>query len=551
MLDLLFPFLILITTTSICAFAVYKRERSTAPAAPQLTPDQGLAELHKQLEQARKRAAEAHRGRALALTRLSHELRTPLNGMLGFTELLLAGDLEGEARQQAQLISESGRSALRLVNDVLDLAKLESGSFRLVEEDTDLRGEMQNCVDMMQPAARLSGVALKANLDPALPARLTFDSLRLREIVLGLLGNAIKFAGPGMVILDARCIDNRLQLSVIDNGPGIAADLRSKIFEPFFCAQDSDASRSSASNLGLAIARQTVRAMGGELTLHCDEGTGCTFTISVPVKTAFEQEAAETPALDAAGDDLRVLVAEDNPINQHLILSMLEKLGITATLVSNGEEVLVEVDRATIQGCPFDLILMDVQMPELDGIETTRHLRQSGYGEEQLRILALTANCFPEDIEACHEAGMQGHIAKPVSLAALSQAISRLSSSEDVETEDAPVSDIPIETPNNLAIAPYLRDASDAVEILQQKYCARKQELFALIEQLLSEDADKSDWAVLQRELHKLSGIAANFGEARLGEVSREVSKSITTQQDDTAKRNALSRGVEELREAA
>lgn len=441
------------------------------------------------------------------LVNMSHELRTPLNGVIGFTELLLEADLPDDQRQQARLIADSGRAMLRLLNDILDIARIEAGQLRLVLEAIDLHGELQQCVALMQPIAASRSLDLTLADSEDLPADLHYDRLRLRQVLLGLIGNALKFTERGSVALSATVLAGQVRIAVTDTGIGIAPDRHEKLFTPF--ADNDDGARPyGGTGLGLAMADRIVRLMGGAITLHSAPGHGSTFTITLPLRTAAAQPAAALPSdtmQPPALNGMKVLIAEDHAINQQLIMAMAENLALAATLVNTGREALEAVIAADGQGAPFQLVLMDVQMPDMDGLEAARALREAGFTAVDLPIIALTANCYPADIAAARNAGMQAHLPKPIMLAdhARSETGSTADSARDLLRQPAGI--------------------SAALHTLDHRYRQRKQALICRIEAALDADPAATDWAAIRTGLHKLAGVAANFGEAKLGDLSRQI----------------------------
>ncbi len=516
---------------------VLGRARGKREACSQVASPDERSELAAQAEASAREADKARIQRARALSRLSHELRTPLNAILGFAELLQAGDLDEPHRRQIQLIAESGRTMLRLLADIHDIARLESGRFRLVIETCDLREELQCCADMIAPGAKSCGTAVDWHVASNIPDHVSFDRIRLREVLLGLLGNAVKSAPGGQVSLNAKLVDfgtgSAIEIAVCDNGCGIAPERQEVIFEPFFEHDDWPDNDPDMSGLGLPIARQVIHHMGGELLLESTPGIGSTFTITLPVEVApHAAEATAMPGTTIVPPDLRVLVAEDNAINQQLILAMLEAVDASTTLVATGSEALTAVAKADAAGEPYDLVLMDLQMPEMGGLEASRRLRHAGFGPDKLPILALSADCFPEDIEQCLAAGMQGHIAKPVRLAELTRKIAEYrrtaTDSQDVAERQKPELRIPA-LPQSIDMA-----------ALEAKYANRKEQLFKLVSQALHDAPETVDWEKLLRAMHKIAGTAASFGDAALGDLSRDTCRRLGAERSAKTRRMLL-----------
>ncbi|MGB3753364.1 MAG: ATP-binding protein [Parerythrobacter sp.] len=388
------------------------------------------------LRKARQRAEDATKAKSAFLANMSHEIRTPMNGVLGFADLMLAGELSESQRGYAQMIADSGQAMMQLLNDILDMAKIEAGQMELRSAPVELAHKLRTSLRLIEAVAQKKGLALELDVDPALPGTVTTDPLRLRQIVFNLLGNAAKFTEAGTIKLSARSIGGgaRMALAVSDTGRGIAPDKQAAIFQQFAQEDGTIARKYGGTGLGLAITSQLVELMGGTIALDSVPGEGSTFTVELPLALSTDRVAGDTaPAMPAsptapAPSGPRVLVAEDHDINQMLILAMLEQSGIAADLAQNGEEAVAMVAAAWAEGRPYALALMDVQMPVMDGLEATRRIRAAGVAAgrnaaEIMPIVALTANCYEDDIAACRAAGMQHHLAKPVTLEALAEAV--------------------------------------------------------------------------------------------------------------------------------
>lgn len=462
--------------------------------------------LESDLVAARDAAEGAARAKSAFLANMSHEIRTPMNGVLGFTELVLAGGLDAQQRRHVELIAESGRSMMRLLNDILDVSKIESGKMELAQEPVDLRHVIRRCIDLMEPVAQAKGVSLLTAFSADIPDRICGDALRLRQILLNLIGNALKFTDRGTVTIQCQVDADQLQLNVADTGIGIAADRIDAIFEQFAQADERTAGRYGGTGLGLTISGNLARLMGGSISAKSVVGKGSTFSVVVPLRPAMrrapEIEVPPPIAPPQRNQKPRVLVAEDHDINQALMMAMAERAGMDATIAVDGLEAIAMVEDAARAGRPYDLVLMDMQMPKLDGLEATRRLRLAGHRPETLPIVALTANAYEEDIRACLDAGMQAHLGKPVRIDELTATLSRFIRPH--RAEDVPAS----------FITPRLRD----------RYNARKAEMVFRLERLAAThepDADAIDDA--RDVLHKLTGTAAMFGEAALGDRAREL----------------------------
>lgn len=471
-------------------------------------------ELEADLVASRNAAESAVHAKASFLANMSHEIRTPMNGVIGFTELMLADELTPEQRRRAELIADCGRSMMRLLNDVLDLSKIEATQMTIAREPFNLPHAFQSCLRLVTPAMEKKGLRLSCELTDELPQLAIGDGLRLRQVVLNLLGNAAKFTERGSVVLAARVEQQghepQLIVEVRDTGVGIPADRQREIFDAFVQADTGVAARFGGTGLGLSISSRLARLMGGSLTVESEPGVGSTFRLELPLEIAEPvadlPETGRTEVATAsehadAWRGHRVLVAEDHDVNQQLIAEMLAQLGCRCDLAQDGEEAVALCKAAVERGEPYTLLLMDMQMPRLDGLAATRRLRSEGMDADQLPILALTANAYADDVAACLEAGMQAHIAKPVQLGALRTALRRWTGSGgSLDAQPAP----------------------RLSEGVRGRYRVRRQEVLAVVDGLgPSCDAHLTAQAI--DLLHKLAGTAGMFGEAELGDRARDL----------------------------
>ncbi|MDP3086209.1 MAG: ATP-binding protein [Rubrivivax sp.] len=377
-----------------------------------------------ELERARQQAVAASEAKTRFLATMSHEIRTPLNGVLGMNGLLLCTALNPTQQKYAQTMRSSGEALLAIINDILDMSRLEAGAVALEAAPFDPAGLAGEVVALLAPRAAEKGVALELNLAPGLPERLEGDAGRLRQVLLNLVGNALKFTERGVVEVSVRQQpqeDGRTALCVVvrDTGIGIPAAALPTLFDRFTQADSSMSRRFGGSGLGLAICRQLVGLMGGHIEVVSEVGRGSEFRVTLTLAPA--PPAAVEPAGEVAGGAsraLRVLVAEDNAVNQMLILAMLKQLGHSADVVGDGRQALHQ-----LQAAHYDLVLMDIQMPEMDGEAATRAIRALPGPAGRTPIIAVTANVLPAQRSAYLAAGMNEHLPKPVDLARLRAAI--------------------------------------------------------------------------------------------------------------------------------
>ncbi|ANU07500.1 PAS domain-containing hybrid sensor histidine kinase/response regulator [Paraurantiacibacter namhicola] len=385
-------------------------------------------ELRNELVDARDEARRAASAKSEFLARMSHEIRTPMNGVVGFADLLLRGELPEQQRHHAELIAESGKSLMMLLNDILDLSKIEAGEMSLHVDNVDLPHLARSAIRLVEPAAREKGLHLDLTVADSVPRYIRADALRLRQVVNNLLNNAVKFTDSGFVALSLDCDGDLLEIAVKDTGIGIAEEEQKLVFDAFGQADGPVASERGGTGLGLAICHQLAGLMKGSLTLASQPGMGSRFSLRFPlVKAKVEPESQRTGPKSASTGNWqgRVLLAEDYDINQMLVAAMAEEIGLELDMAENGREAVDMAQAAEAAGTPYALLLMDLQMPQMDGIEAAEALRTGGIGPDRLPIVALTANAFPEDIEKCLAAGMQGHLAKPMTLESFNREIAR------------------------------------------------------------------------------------------------------------------------------
>jgi PAS domain S-box-containing protein len=378
------------------------------------------------LVQAKEEAEGATRAKSAFLAIMSHEIRTPLNGVLGMAQAMAMGTLDDQQRQRLDVIRQSGESLLAILNDVLDLSKIEAGKLEVEHAEFDLEETVQGALSAFAATAQARGLALTLNVQPAARGVYIGDSVRVRQILYNLISNGLKFTAKGGVDVTLSRRGRRLRLRVADTGIGVASGKLTGLFQKFEQADASTTRRYGGTGLGLAICRDLAELMGGEIRAESAPGDGATFTVELPLeRTADAPERASRAAGDQAagvkdGATIRVLAAEDNGMNQLVLRTLLAQAGIEPRIVGNGREA-VEAWASE----PWDMILMDVQMPEVDGPTATGMIRARERAANLARtpIIALTANAMAHQVAEYAEAGMDDFVAKPIEAARLFEAI--------------------------------------------------------------------------------------------------------------------------------
>ena len=383
---------------------------------------EALEQKNQELAESRAAALRASQAKSDFLSRMSHEIRTPMNGVLGINQLLSATSLSPEQRRYVEVVQSSGRTLLTLLDDLLDLAKIEAGKLTIEFGDFDLRQTVREITDMWGVQASVKGLVFTLSIAAELPPLVRGDQNRLRQVLNNLSNNAIKFTAQGEVSLHVEVGGKQeervmVRFSIIDTGIGITADQASSLFSPFVQADVSTTRNYGGTGLGLAICKHLVELMGGTIGIESQEGKGSVFwftlSFEVPRRTAGLRAAAAAAQV-VSRQSLRILVAEDNQINRLVVLTQLRKLGHQAEAVVNGVEA---VERATAED--YDLVLMDCQMPLMDGYEATRRIREAR--PDRTPIIAVTANAMSGDRDRCLAAGMDDFISKPIDMKLLSR----------------------------------------------------------------------------------------------------------------------------------
>ena len=464
------------------------------------------------LEAARDAAIAAAEMKSQFVANVSHEIRTPMNGIMGMTQLLLNSPLNSRQEEYARTIAQSAESLLGVINDLLDFSKIEAGKLTIEDIDFDLRALLRDVVELYQPRADAKGLALSLEMVDGLPMWVRGDPLRVRQILLNLADNAIKFTQEGGIYIFADATpDRRVRIRVRDTGIGMSESARGRIFQAFSQADGSVSRKYGGTGLGLSICRQLAELMGGELGVDSEAGRGSTFHLTLPLPAV----AAPAPPQDAKArtttrfPGVTVLVAEDNPVNQKLIRFMLDNLGIVVKTADDGR---IAYDMLAEQA--VDLVLMDCQMPEWDGLTASRAIREreAASGARRVPIVTLTANAMLGYAETCRAAGMDDYLTKPIREEDLAETLSRQLPGRAVV---APVDELPIAAEDPPAIGYDIEklrrvcrgDAAQIQEMLDLFVSSTEHLLAGLARALQDEDAEGA-----ARQAHQIKGAASYLG---------------------------------------
>lgn len=464
----------------------------------------------------KERAESSSRARAAFVAAMSHEFRTPMNAVIGLSDLLLDAPLHHEHWRHVRTINESARALLRLLNDILDFTKIDAQKIELTSAPFDLRPLAASVVEMIEPQAKTKGLELRLAVSPEVPKQLLGDDARLRQVLVNLVSNAVKFTEKGSIsveITGAPISPERHELSFLvrDTGIGIMPEVISRLFRPFEQADVSIGRRHGGSGLGLAISKQIVQAMGGDIRVESEPGRGSTFSFQL----RFDEAVSSSPAASPASEErppLTLLVVDDSEINREVARARLGRLGYRVDLAPDGPGAIEIVSKKE-----YDVVFMDLRMPDMSGIEATVQILKKLDGRSVPHVIAMTASVFEEDREACLRAGMSGFVGKPIDLAQIDAVLRRVAKERAASSPAKRISSGPI-----------------SIAKLRELHPQGDRQFFVNLGRLFLSELDKrlprmnealtrSDFRTLEDDAHLLKSTSAALGAAEMAELCARI----------------------------
>lgn len=423
---------ILLVVLAVCGFYAYVLQ---AAFKRRNVERQMARALHAAIEKETE-AAVANAAKSTFLATISHEIRTPLNGVLGMAQAMSVDHLSDAQRGRLGVIQRSGEALTEILNDVLDLAKIEAGQLEIQSVEFELKDVLQAAIAAFAPGAASKSLDLRLEMGDGTSGAYRGDPLRLRQVLYNLISNAVKFTPRGEIRLSVTRADGVIRVTVSDTGPGIPEIQQARLFRKFEQLDASTTRRHGGTGLGLAICRELCELMGGTIAMESAAGQGSTFIVSLPLERLGDRLESVEPSEPALAQPitLRVLAAEDNEVNRTVLIALLAQIGVAPTIVEDGAQAVVAWESA-----PWDLILMDVQMPVMDGVSAVREIRarERASGRRRTPVIALTANAMVHQVAELKAAGMDDHVSKPIKVARLFEAIAMAASGLDhAEDED-------------------------------------------------------------------------------------------------------------------
>jgi len=474
-----------------------------------------IKENEEQLILAKQKAEQATQAKSDFLANMSHEIRTPINGIIGMTHLAQQTRLNDKQKNYLKTIKSSSSLLLNIINDILDFSKMEAGKLRIDSIDFDLYEMIKNIINSIDHNLYEKNLELKINYSKDMETMLYGDSLRLSQILINLVGNAIKFTEEGYIHIGIKQIGEVYSFEIADSGIGMSIEQQSKLFESFSQADTSITRRYGGTGLGLAISKQLVELMGGKIGCESQLGQGSKFTFAIPFKKGNRKNIKERESIDTNQLKMlkgsKILLVEDNLVNQEIVLGLLETTGIEIEIANNGKEAI-----DLFKGTDYALILMDLQLPIMSGIEACKIIRET---DQKIPIIALTANAMREDIEQTQEAGMNEHLSKPIDISELYHVLIKYICKETKYTK-------PPKTANMIAIPEFQTlDTQLGLQFFAGDHKKYQKILYGFYNNYKELELESLDDEAFKRAIHTIKGLSANIGATKLSAIAKEIEK--------------------------